>query len=157
MKAVSIAVMALLGQVSAISLKNSALQQSESLVEVEENRPDDTILLQTGADIQIDRSQERVNLSQHHAAKRLRQNLGIRRENLYPPAASGADWFELDNPDERIHGSNRFEEADDQSPHDPEVVYAPEDMKRVGNDHEELHNAKLGPDGYFTGFFHKDH
>ena len=45
MKAVSIAVMALLGQVSAISLKNSAVQQSETLVVAEENRPDDTILL----------------------------------------------------------------------------------------------------------------
>jgi len=155
MKAVSIAVMALLGQVSAISLKNAALQQSESLVE--ESRPDDTILLETGADIQIDRSQERVALSQHHAAKRLRQNLGIRRDNLYPAAASGADWFELDNPDERIHGSHRFEEGDDQSPHDPEVVDAPEDMKRVGNDHEDLHNAKLAPDGYFTGFYHQDY
>lgn len=45
MKAVSFAVMALLGQVSAISLKNAAVQQSETLVEAEENRPDDTILL----------------------------------------------------------------------------------------------------------------
>ena len=45
MKAVSIAVMALLGQVSAISLKNAAVQQEQSLVEVEDNRPDDTILL----------------------------------------------------------------------------------------------------------------
>lgn len=45
---------------------------------------------------------------------------------------------------------------DDQSPHDPDVVDAPEDMKRVGNDHEELHNAKLSPDGYYDGFFHKD-
>lgn len=59
--------------------------------------------------------------------------------------------------DERVHGSARFEETDDQSPHDPEVVDAPEDMKRVGNDHEELHNAKLSPDGYFNGFFHKDY
>jgi hypothetical protein len=96
-------------------------------------------------------------LAQYRAAKRLRHNLAIRRENLYPPAASGADWFELDNPDERIHGSHRFEEGDDQSPHDPEVVDAPEDMKRVGNDHEDLHNAKLAPEGYFTGFFHKDY
>jgi len=30
-------------------------------------------------------------------------------------------------------------------------------MKRVGNDHEELHNAKISPDGYYTGFFHKDY
>jgi len=29
-------------------------------------------------------------------------------------------------------------------------------MKRVGNDHEELHNAKLSPNGYYNGFHHKD-
>lgn len=29
-------------------------------------------------------------------------------------------------------------------------------MKRVGNDHELLHNAKLSPDGYYNGFHHKD-
>mmetsp|Transcript_38178 Transcript_38178/g.58236 ORF Transcript_38178/g.58236 Transcript_38178/m.58236 type:complete len:152 (+) Transcript_38178:181-636(+) len=45
---------------------------------------------------------------------------------------------------------------DDVSPHDPEVVDAPEDMKRVANDHESLHNAKLSPDGYYNGFHHKD-
>merc|ERR1712100_120698 len=75
---------------------------------------------------------------------------------MYPPASAGADWFELDRQDERIHGSHRFEETDDQSPHDPDVADAPEDMKRVGNDHEELHNAKLSPDGYYNGWFHKD-
>ena len=74
---------------------------------------------------------------------------------IYPKKAD-AEWFELDNMDERLHGSARFEETDDLSPHDTEVVDAPEDMKRVANDHEELHNAKLGPDGYFDGFFHKD-
>jgi hypothetical protein len=36
------------------------------------------------------------------------------------------------------------------------VTDAPEDMKRVGNDHEHLHNAKLSPDGYYNGFHHKD-
>lgn len=46
--------------------------------------------------------------------------------------------------------------SDDFSPYDPAVADAPEDIKRVGNDHEELHNAKLSPDGYYTGFFHKD-
>lgn len=46
---------------------------------------------------------------------------------------------------------------DDLSPHDPDVVDAPEDMPRVGNDHESLHNAKLSPNGYYTGFFHKDY
>jgi hypothetical protein len=30
-------------------------------------------------------------------------------------------------------------------------------MKRVGNDHEPLHNAKLSPSGYYNGFFHKDY
>jgi hypothetical protein len=29
-------------------------------------------------------------------------------------------------------------------------------MKRVGNDHEALHNAKLSPDGYHDGFYAKD-
>lgn len=43
------------------------------------------------------------------------------------------------------------------SPYDPNVVDAPEDIKRVGNDHEELHNAKLSPTGYYKGFFHKDY
>jgi len=46
---------------------------------------------------------------------------------------------------------------DDFSPYDPDVVDAPEDMPRVGNDHEVLHNAKLSPDGYYNGFFHKDY
>lgn len=43
------------------------------------------------------------------------------------------------------------------SPFDPDTVDAPEDMKRVGNDHEALHNSKLDPKGYYTGFFHKDY
>jgi hypothetical protein len=30
-------------------------------------------------------------------------------------------------------------------------------MKRVGNDHEPLHNAKLSPTGYYNGFYHKDY
>ena len=52
-----------------------------------------------------------------------------------------------------IHGTDP---EDDFSPHDPDVVDAPEDIKRVENDHEELHNAKLSPDGYYNGFHHKD-
>lgn len=52
-----------------------------------------------------------------------------------------------------IHG---VDAEDDASPHDPDVVDAPEDIKRVGNDHEELHNAKLAPNGYYNGFHHKD-
>lgn len=30
-------------------------------------------------------------------------------------------------------------------------------MPRVGNDHEELHNSKLAPDGYYNGFHFKDY
>ena len=75
----------------------------------------------------------------------------------YLPVKNGTNWYELDRVDERIHGSPRFESTDDFSPHDPDVADAPEDIKRVGNDHEELHNAKLSPDGYYKGFFHKDY
>jgi hypothetical protein len=46
---------------------------------------------------------------------------------------------------------------DNLSPYDPDVADAPEDMPRVGNDHQTLHNAKLSPTGYYTGFFHKDY
>jgi len=46
---------------------------------------------------------------------------------------------------------------DDVQPYDADVVDAPEDIKRVGNDHEELHNAKLSPNGYYNGFYHKDY
>jgi hypothetical protein len=41
--------------------------------------------------------------------------------------------------------------------YDPDVADAPEDIRRVGNDHTPLHNAKLSPTGYYTGFFHKDY
>jgi hypothetical protein len=44
--------------------------------------------------------------------------------------------------------------SDHNTAYDPDVADAPEDIKRVGNDHEELHNAKLSPDGYYDGFFH---
>ena len=54
-----------------------------------------------------------------------------------------------------IHGF--LAPSDDNSPYVPDVADAPEDIKRVGNDHEELHNAKLSPDGYYDGFFHKDY
>ena len=39
------------------------------------------------------------------------------------------------------------------------VADAPEDIKRIEgkNDHEPLHNAKLSPTGYYTGWFHKDY
>jgi len=57
--------------------------------------------------------------------------------------------------DDEIHGFKN--DNDDKTAYDPNVVDAPEDMPRVGNDHEELHNAKLSPDGYYTAWFHKDH
>ena len=69
-------------------------------------------------------------------------------------ASQRKDWWELNNSDERIHG---YHQADNASPHDPDVVDAPEDIRRVENDHEALHNAKLSPDGYYNGFYHKDH
>ena len=71
----------------------------------------------------------------------------------YADIKKGKEWFELHNKDERIHG---FDPKDDNSPYDPDVADAPEDMKRVGNDHTPLHNAKLSPDGYYNGFHHKD-
>ena len=46
---------------------------------------------------------------------------------------------------------------DDKSPYDPDVGDAPEDLKRVGNDHTPLVNPKLSPVGYYNGFFHKDY
>ena len=60
------------------------------------------------------------------AGKRLRQNLGLRDPDVpygYPKK-DPAEWYELDNMDERIHGSVRFADSDDYSPHDPEVVDA---------------------------------
>lgn len=72
---------------------------------------------------------------------------------MYPDTKPGRDWWLLDDPTERIHGT---QPEDENSPYDPDVVDAPEDMKRVGNDHEALHNAKLSPNGYYNGFHHKD-
>ena len=117
-----------------------------------ERRPDDTILLETATERRV----MNRNGQQRAAAQRLRTNLQDPDVPYLYPKKDPAEWYELDNRDERLHGSVRFEETDDQSPHDPDVVDAPEDMKRVGNDHEELHNAKLSPDGYYNGFFHKD-
>jgi len=111
-----------------------------------------------------------AEVSKHHHHKTHYQNMAqsgtvlknklresIRRNNMYPDTKADREWYELDDPTERIHDS---EAADDESPHDPDVVDAPEDMKRsgpLGNDHEELHNAKLSPDGYYNGFHHKDY
>lgn len=74
--------------------------------------------------------------------------------SYYMPTQAGKPWFDLDDHTERIHGT---EKMDNVSPYDPDVVDAPEDMPRVGNDHERLHNAKLSPNGYYTGWFHKDY
>lgn len=158
---ISFAVLALLGHTNAITLKNSAKQQEKALVE-DENRPDDTILLQTSATIHHHRhSHKQGHLSMAQKAKgkgwSWEQNLDKTEGPWYSKVKEGTNWFELDRVDERIHGSPRFEATDDVSPHDPDVVDAPEDIKRVGNDHEELHNAKLSPDGYYKGFFHKDY
>jgi hypothetical protein len=72
----------------------------------------------------------------------------------YKPTKKGAAWFDLDDPTERIEGTDP---SDFLTAHDAEVVDAPEDMPRVGNTHHHLHNAKLSPNGYYTGFFHKDY
>jgi hypothetical protein len=72
---------------------------------------------------------------------------------FYKETDKGREWFELDDHTERIFGTEKMDYV---SPHDPEVADAPEDMTRVGNDHTPLHNAKLSPDGYYTGWFHKD-
>jgi len=104
----SIAVMALLGHVSAAELMTV---------------PTADALVQTGA---------------HHHHKK------FNGQNKHKKAK-----------EDELHG---FKSAnDDLSPYDPNVADAPEDMPRVGNDHEEYHNAKLSPDGYYTGWFHKDH
>jgi len=83
----------------------------------------------------------------------------MNRDNMYPPTADGHEWHELDNHTERLHDQDKHQE-DENSPYDPEVTDAPEDIKRVGNDHEPLHNAKLADEaagGYYNGFHHKDY
>ena len=75
-------------------------------------------------------------------------------DGYYYKKTPGKNWFELDNHTERIHDTHTM---DDLSPYDPDVVDAPEDMPRVGNDHEALYNSHLSPEGYYTGFFHKDY
>lgn len=72
----------------------------------------------------------------------------------YKETTPGANWFDLDDPSERLHGT---QDEDFWTAYDPDVVDAPEDMPRVGNDHEELSNAKLSPTGYYSGFFAKDY
>ena len=77
-----------------------------------------------------------------------------RAGKYYAPTKKGAAWFDLDDPTERLEGTDPM---DFLTAHDPDVVDAPEDMPRVGNTHQALHNAKLSPNGYYTGFFHKDY
>jgi hypothetical protein len=97
----------------------------------------------------------RHHIKQQHI--RRPTNLGQLRRNVespyYEETKPGANWFDLDDPSERLHGT---QDEDFHTPYDPEVVDAPEDLPRVGNDHEALSNAKLSPEGYYNGFFHKD-
>jgi len=76
------------------------------------------------------------------------------KRRLFYPERGQANYWDLANKDERIEG---YFPVDYNGPYDPNVVDAPEDIKRVGNDHTPLHNAKLSPTGYYTGFFHKDY
>jgi hypothetical protein len=108
----SIAVMALLGHVSAAEIMSV---------------PTADALVQTGAHHRV-----------HHHHKKINGHKKVKKAK-----------------DDEIHGYKT--DKDDLSPYDPNVADAPEDMPRVDNDHEELHNAKLSPDGYYTGWFHKDY
>ena len=133
MKTPSFAIMVLLGmitveQASAISLKQMHRESSD-----QQELPPDEILLE-------------LEETRRHKKWPL--------EHMYKENTKKRKWWELDNHHERLHGTHP---NDDLSPYDPDVVDAPEDIKRVGNDHEPLHNAKLSPKGYYTGFFHKDY
>jgi hypothetical protein len=103
-----------------------------------------------------------LDVSRGYKAMPTRRNRLVQRKSfpmnhVYPESAGGNEWWLLDNQHERIHGTSIAGVANDNnSPYDPDVVDAPEDIKRVGNDHEALHNAKLAPDGYYNGFFHHD-
>lgn len=87
----------------------------------------------------------------------LAQNRSFPMSHVYPESAGGKEWWLLDDKHERIHGTSIAGVANDNnSPFDPDVADAPEDIKRLGNDHHPLSNAKLSPNGYYNGFFHKD-
>jgi len=90
-----------------------------------------------------------TNAHRHHHQNHLA------KKRLYTDTKAGRQWWELDDQHERIHDSGLHKE-DENGPHDDEVADAPEDIPRVGNDHQALHNAKLSPDGYHNGFYHKD-
>ena len=97
-----------------------------------------------------------VELSRHHHRRSalVQRNLYENNQDpYYKETKAGANWFDLDDPHERLHGT---EDQDFKTAYDPDVVDAPEDLPRVGNDHEALSNAKLSPTGYYDGFFHKD-
>lgn len=138
---VSLAILALLGKISATELANT-----NNLVQQEAYPPDDMLL-------QVDETHKH-----HHNRKIKQRHTSVVQKKLkdpfYKETKAGKEWFELDDGNERLHGT---EEEDNNSPHDPDTVDAPEDMKRVGNDHEALHNAKLSPDGYHDGFYAKDY
>ena len=95
-----------------------------------------------------------IELTHHHHHHR-RPSLVQRRQEdpFYKETRDGANWFDMDDPHERLHGTQN---EDFNTAYDPDVVDAPEDLPRVGNDHEALSNAKLSPNGYYDGFFHKD-
>ena len=93
-----------------------------------------------------------VQANQHHPHK-LVQHHGRVEDPFYKETKAGTNWFDLDDPSERLHGT---QVEDTHSPYDPDVADAPEDLPRVGNDHQALVNAKLSPNGYYNGFFHKD-
>jgi hypothetical protein len=51
-----------------------------------------------------------------------------RGRNLYPDTRPGHEWWELDDPNERIHGTK---DSDEWHPYDPLPVDAPEDIPRI--------------------------
>ena len=124
----SLAVLALIGEISAVELKNHHKHHHQL----------------------HHRSHPRQQMAQTHKRVSKRTHNG---DNFYVPTKGGADWFDLDDPTERLHGTYQEDENHED---DPDVVDAPEDIPRVGNSHEELHNAVEQPDGYENGFTVKD-
>jgi hypothetical protein len=53
-----------------------------------------------------------------------------RGTNLYPDTRPGHEWWELDDPTERLHGTHV---SDEYHPYDPVGVDAPEDIPRIAN------------------------
>mgnify|MGYP004359004567 CR=1 FL=1 len=120
MKPISLAVLALLGHVSAVELRNH---------------------------------------HRHHRAHHRPHNMGQVRSiktserPMYIDTPGGQSWWELDDKHERIEDTEDHRGMHDlDSPYDPDVGDAPEDLPRRGNDHEGHTNAKLSPTGYHNGF-----